>query len=83
VRYHRNRGWPAHRIARPGSPHGQAEDDMTQERFPKEHGPIDEVRDRTGLYKLGFELSSFLGFSLPFVAFGGAVILALILYYWL
>ena len=56
---------------------------MTQERFPKEHGPIDEVRDRTGLYKLGFELSSFLGFSLPFVAFGGAVILALILYYWL
>ena len=56
---------------------------MTQERFPKDHGPIDEVRDRTGLYKLGFELPSFLGFSLPFIALGGAAVLGLIIHFWL
>lgn len=35
--------------------------------YKKDHGPIDEVRDRTGLYKLGFEKESFIGISLPFI----------------
>lgn len=40
---------------------------MSQGSYQKDYGPIDEVRDRTGLYKLGFEKESFLGFILPFV----------------
>jgi len=32
----------------------------------KDHGPVDQVRDVTGLYKLGFEKESFLGLMLPF-----------------
>ncbi|MCC6791112.1 MAG: hypothetical protein IT336_05480 [Thermomicrobiales bacterium] len=40
---------------------------MSQGSYQKDHGAIDEVRDRTGLYKLGFEKESFLGLSLPFI----------------
>lgn len=40
---------------------------MTYGGYQKDHGPIDEVRARTGLYKLGFEKESFIGISLPFV----------------
>jgi hypothetical protein len=39
---------------------------MSQGGYQKDHGPIDEVRDRTGLYMLGFEKESFLGLMLPF-----------------
>lgn len=57
---------------------------MSQQRFEKDHGPIDEIRDRTGLYKLGFELPSFLGFSLPFVVvIGVGGLLGLIIWQWL
>ena len=42
------------------------EDAMSQS-YQKDHGPIDEARDRTGLYKLGFEKESFIGISLPFI----------------
>ena len=55
-----------------------------QDRFQKDHGPIDEVRDRTGLYKLGFELPSFLGISLPFaIVIGLGGVLGLIIWQWL
>lgn len=40
---------------------------MSQGGYKKDHGPIDEARDRTGLYKLGFEKESFIGISLPFI----------------
>jgi hypothetical protein len=60
------------------------EETMSQGSYQKDHGPIDEVRDRTGLYKLGFEKESFMGFSLPFIiviAVGG--ILGLIIWQFL
>jgi hypothetical protein len=57
---------------------------MSEEQFEKDHGPIDEVRARTGIYKLGFEKESFLGFSLPFViVIGVGGILGLIIWQWL
>lgn len=57
---------------------------MSQGGYQKDHGPIDEVRDRTGLYKLGFEKESFIGFSLPFalvIGIGG--VLGIIIWQWL
>ena len=32
----------------------------------KEHGPVDRIKEVSGIYGLGFELESFLGFALPF-----------------
>jgi hypothetical protein len=46
---------------------------LTQERhvsdntFEKEHGPVDRLKEVSGVYGLGFERESFLGFILPFV----------------
>lgn len=40
----------------------------------KDFGPEDAVRERTGIYALGFSIASFLGFLLPFaivVGIGG------------
>jgi hypothetical protein len=42
------------------------EEAMSEGTYHKDHGPIDEVRDRTGLYKLGFERESVMGLMLPF-----------------
>ncbi|HKG26103.1 MAG TPA: hypothetical protein VKB09_10675 [Thermomicrobiales bacterium] len=57
---------------------------MSEENYEKDHGPIDEVRDRSGIYKLGFEKESFIGFSLPFViVIGVGGILGLIIWQWL
>ena len=40
---------------------------MSQERYEKDYGPVDRARDTAGIYGTGFELSSFLGFVLPFI----------------
>jgi hypothetical protein len=54
---------------------------MSQETYQKDHGPVDEVRDRTGLYRLGFELESFLGFGVPFaIVIGVGGVLGLIIW---
>ena len=39
---------------------------MSEERVEKDHGPIDQFKQVTGVYGLGFERESFLGFALPF-----------------
>ena len=57
---------------------------MSQGSYKKDHGPIDEVRDRTGLYKLGFEKESFIGITLPFaIVIGVGGVLGLIIWQWL
>ena len=57
---------------------------MSEDNYEKDHGPTDEVRDRSGIYKLGFEKESFIGFSLPFViVIGVGGILGLIIWQWL
>lgn len=40
---------------------------MTDEQFEKDFGPADTVRERTGIYGLGFNPDSFKGFMLPFI----------------
>jgi hypothetical protein len=57
---------------------------MSDNRVEKDYGPIDRVKDTSGLYGLGFEKDSFMGFALPFVivgAIGG--IGALLILFWL
>lgn len=49
---------------------------MSDGSLRKDHGPVDKVRDVTGLYKLGFEKESFLGLMLPFaivIGIGGVL----------
>lgn len=49
--------------------------------YQKDHGPIDQARDVTGLYKLGFERESFIGLMLPFaVVIGIGGILGLMIW---
>jgi hypothetical protein len=40
---------------------------MSDNSFEKDYGPIDRLRELSGVYELGFERESFLGFALPFV----------------
>jgi hypothetical protein len=40
---------------------------MSEGSFHKDHGPVDQARELSGIYKLGFERESFLGFALPFI----------------
>jgi hypothetical protein len=57
---------------------------MTNRAPEKDFGPIDKWREASGIYKLGFERESFIGFILPFVivaVIGGA--LGLLIYFWL
>jgi len=47
---------------------------MSDNRVEKEHGPLDQVKEVTGVYGLGFERESVIGFALPFaivVGIGG------------
>lgn len=57
---------------------------MSQGSYQKDHGPVDQARELSGIYKLGFEKESFLGFMLPFaIVFGAGGILALMIWLWL
>jgi hypothetical protein len=40
---------------------------MSDETPRKEHGMLDQAREMSGIYKLGFERESFIGISLPFI----------------
>lgn len=54
---------------------------MSDERYKKDYGPIDKAVDTAGIYKLGFELPSFLGFMLPFaIVIGVGGVLGLIIW---
>jgi hypothetical protein len=57
---------------------------MSENSIEKDYGPVDRARDVSGLYGLGFERESFLGFMEPFLivgAIGG--IGALLIIFWL
>jgi hypothetical protein len=57
---------------------------MSEDRVEKDHGPFDQIKELTGVYGLGFERESFLGFALPFViVLGVGGILGLIIWQFL
>jgi hypothetical protein len=57
---------------------------MTDERFEKDFGPADTVRERTGIYGLGFDPDSAKGFMLPFIiVFAFGVVGAALIWYFL
>ena len=39
---------------------------MSDGSYQKDRGLVDQARETSGVYKLGFEKESFLGFALPF-----------------
>jgi hypothetical protein len=41
---------------------------MSDNGVQKDYGPVDRIKDVSGIYGLGFEKESFMGFALPFVA---------------
>jgi hypothetical protein len=53
---------------------------MSENRVEKDHGPVDRLKEVSGIYGLGFERESFMGFALPFLivivigGFGGLLI---------
>ena len=57
---------------------------MAENGTEKHFGPVDRIKEATGIYSLGFEKDSFLGFMLPWIivlAVGG--FLGIVIYYWL
>lgn len=49
---------------------------MSDGTYRKDHGLVDQARETSGIYKLGFEKESFLGFILPFaivIGIGGVL----------
>jgi len=57
---------------------------MSENNVEKDYGPIDRVKDASGIYGLGFERESFLGFITPFIAVGVlGVIGAVVIVFWL
>lgn len=49
------------------------------ERYEKDFGPVDSARERTGLYKLGFDPASLKGFMLPFIVAAVSIIGAILI----
>jgi hypothetical protein len=56
---------------------------MAEEHYEKDFGPIDSARERTGLYRLGFDLESLKGFILPFILTGAGIVGGLLIYFYL
>jgi hypothetical protein len=56
---------------------------MSENNVEKDYGPVDRIKDVSGIYGLGFERESFLGFALPwiFVAIVGGIGAAIILFW--
>ena len=52
---------------------------MSEQYFEKDFGPVDSMRERSGLYKLGFDPASLLGFMLPFLLVGPAILAAILI----
>ncbi|MGH2532036.1 MAG: hypothetical protein ACRDJW_06980 [Thermomicrobiales bacterium] len=40
---------------------------MSDNEYQKEYGPIDRIREASGIYELGFDQESMKGFLLPFI----------------
>jgi hypothetical protein len=40
---------------------------MADQPAKKHHSPVDRVKEVSGIYGLGFDKDSFMGFSLPFI----------------
>ena len=53
---------------------------MTDSAPKKEFGPVDRFREKSGLYKLGFDMESVKGISFPFMAMVIPIILAIIIW---
>lgn len=49
---------------------------MAEKFYEKDFGPVDAARERSGLYRLGFDIESLKGFMLPFILVGPAVVAA-------
>jgi hypothetical protein len=62
---------------------GGPEDAMAEDEFEKEFGPIDSVRERTGIYGFGFDPESVKGFLLPFILTGAGLVGAFLIYNYL
>jgi hypothetical protein len=57
---------------------------VTENGTNKQFGLIDRWKEASGIYGLGFERESFLGFMLPWViVFGVGGLLGAIIYFWL
>lgn len=57
---------------------------MSDNGAKKDYGPTDRIKDVSGIYGLGFEKESFMGFALPFIIVGVVGGLgALLILFWL
>jgi hypothetical protein len=57
---------------------------VTENGTKKQFGPIDRWKEASGIYGLGFERESFIGFALPWViVLGVGGVLGAIIYFWL
>jgi hypothetical protein len=57
---------------------------MSENNVEKDYGPLDRVKDASGIYGLGFERESFLGFITPFIVVGAlSLIGAAVIVFWL
>lgn len=52
---------------------------MSDQYFEKDFGPVDAARERSGLYRLGFDPESMKGFLLPFLLLGPAIVAAFLI----
>jgi hypothetical protein len=57
---------------------------MAENGTEKHFGPIDRVKEITGIYSLGFERESFIGFMLPWIiVIGISAVLGAVIAFWL
>jgi len=56
---------------------------MSEQQFEKDFGPIDAARERTGIYGLGFDPASIMGFIVPIMVSGAGIVGAALIYFFL
>ncbi|MGH2560552.1 MAG: hypothetical protein ACRDJH_15930 [Thermomicrobiales bacterium] len=57
---------------------------MSDNEYQKDYGPIDRLREASGIYELGFDQESMKGFMLPFIiVIGIGLPLGLLIWLWL
>jgi hypothetical protein len=57
---------------------------MSDNGYEKDYGPIDRIREASGIYELGFDEESMKGFLLPFIVVTAIGLpLGLLIYFWL